>query len=302
MENSINTDELFPVASANAINPDYEEGQTLAEFIDMGKRKPNNKGTGRFKLTTKRNKILVIYFGSEKTKKLYDLRLLNAYLERFLLLNIVYKDCFDAINIKTKTFTLNGLEYDIDCNKGRKNEYPSVTVSSLLNVLIHEAKEPYYTVVGLFENRIIDDDNIEVLGRAWNDRVCCISLPYCHEPSSLLATTTHEILHNFGIDHNDTHRCLMNAIVANQDWLFLCVENLEKLKFIHEEPKVKSEHYVCLTNFYIQYHQGLLEVFLGNKKFKEEMKWLKNVVKYYEDTQNMEKNSSRSLKRKNLLT
>jgi hypothetical protein len=276
---------LFPPASDNAINPDYEEGQSLEEFVDMGKRRPNKSGTGRYKLTAKRNKILVIYFGSEKTKSLYEVTLLVNFLEKFLLLDIDYKNCYDAIDIKSKTFTFNGAEYDIDCKKGKKNEYPSVKVSSLLNVLVNDTDEPYYTVVGLFENRIIDDeDDVEVLGRAWNDRVCCVSLPYCQEPSSLLATTAHELLHNFGIDHNDTHRCLMNAIVANQDWLFLCQENIEKLKVIHEELKSKSKHYVSLTNFYLDYHQGLLEVLAGNKKFKVEAQWLQDVIAYYSDT------------------
>lgn len=273
---------LFPEPPDDAINPDYEESQSLEEFVDMGKRRPNKSGTGRFKLTAKRNKILVIYFGNKKTKTLYDVPLLVKFLEKFLLLDIDYKDCYDAIDIKMKTFTFNGCGYDIDCQKGKKNEYASVKVSSLLNVLVNDANEPYYTVVGLFENRIIDDeDDVEVLGRAWNDRVCCVSLPYCRKPSSLLATTSHELLHNFGIDHNDTHRCLMNAIVAKQDWLFLCQENIEKLKVIHEEPKSKSKHFLSLTNFYTDYHQGLLEVLAVNKKFKEETKWLEDVIAYY---------------------
>ena len=132
----------------------------------------------------------------------------------------------------------------------------------------------------MFEN-ILTEDGGEVLGRAWNNRVCCVSLPYCQKSSTLLSTTAHEILHTFGLDHNDTERCIMNAIVANNDdCLFLCMENLEKLKHLHEESKFSSKHYIA-PNFYYYYYANLERAFKSNDDFKNVCDWLANVARFY---------------------
>jgi len=272
--------ELFPSARDDAINSEYKE-QSLDEFIEMGNRRPNTKGTGRYKLTAKRNKILVIYFGNKSTKRKYDINLLLEYLKRLFLLDVDYKDCFDAIDVFTKTFTSNNLEYDIDSkveNKRKKTKHGSVDVSSLLDVLIHEAQEPYYTVVGLFEN-MLRKNGAEVFG-SWNNRVCCVSIPLLPR-QFLLSTTAHCILHTFGLDYNNTERCIMNVANNGGNSLFLCMENLEKLKHLHEESEFTSKHYVT-HNFYYYYYARLRCAFKSdNDDFKKVSNWLANVSRFY---------------------
>jgi hypothetical protein len=266
----------------------------------MAQRIPNEEGTGRFKLDSKRNKILVIYLGKEKNKGNYHLDVLTNFIKQFLLVDCDYEEQYDAIELNTDTFTLDSLEYDITVNrkkgKSKKRKLSSdneigttIDVFSLFDVLVHKANSPYYTIVGLFDNVLVEDGQ-EVLGRACGDRVACVALPHCTQLSTLLATVCHELLHTFGVDHNSSHRCVMNAIVVHEDWLFLCLENLQKIKVIHEEckPKTKTSHYNKIkgndVDFIRNYHLGLLqvlEVVESDQNLDKYCKWLKRVIKKY---------------------
>lgn len=289
-------DQLFLPADPSSIFDD-EENQTLDMFVEMGKRKPNIKGTGRFKITSKRNKLLIIYFGSKQMKKPNNFSFLSEYLSSFFLLDVDIVDQFDAINKDTNTFTLNGNEYDINIttnsNKKKKrkkdenemNDKITIDVFDLFDILVHSAKEPYYSIVGIFDF-VLTEDNNPIMGRACGDRVCCISLPYCdYNIRILMSTITHELLHTMGIDHNTTERCVMNAIATENEWFFLSLTNLKKLKQIHDEYSKSSKYMIIKDDFLKQYHQGLFEVLTSydnnnnTKIFCEEIEWLNEVTR-----------------------
>lgn len=273
---------LFPIADSDCIFDD-EENQSVELFMQIGKRKPNFQGTGRHKLTCKRNKILIIYFGKIKTKPLY-FPFLISYLQSFLLLDIDIIDEYDAIDFQNHIFHLNGEIYDIKVNARRKkkrNSINSIDVFEIFDVLVHCAKEPYCSVIGIFDvNVMLTEDGNEVMGRACGDRVCCVSLYSCNNIKSLITTLCHEILHTLGFDHNTKERCVMNAIASSEEWLFLSLSSLKKLQIIHEEWG-KSSNYNNLKCFNIEYHMGLLNTIKFNIDFKDYCKWLEHAIEYF---------------------
>eukprot|EP01038_Epipyxis_sp_PR26KG_P014444 gene14444-19383_t len=229
--------ELFPAANPNHVFED-EENQTYGEFVEMGKRKPNRKGTGRNKLTIKRNKLLIIYFGSEQDKPTYikSSFLLN-YLTAYFLVDVDIIDQYDAIDYENNILNLDNDQYDIIINntkakskskrstssnvqkfQNRNKKNCKIDVFELFDVLVNKVNSSpnYYSVIGLFDV-ILTEDNSPIMGRACGDRVCCISLVYCPTIRSLFATMSHEILHTFGLDHNTQERCIMNAISGEEE-------------------------------------------------------------------------------------
>ena len=109
-------EKLFPLADSNSIFED-EDNQTFDIFVEMGKRKPNIKGTGRYKLNKKRNKILIIYFGlKDSIYQNNDFIFLCNYLSTFFLLDVEIIYQYDAIDINNGIFKLDGLEYDNNIN------------------------------------------------------------------------------------------------------------------------------------------------------------------------------------------
>jgi len=219
-----------------------EENQSYAEFDEMGNREPNEEGTGRFKITQERSKILVINFGS-KDLNASDSRLLQSFLSAFFMLEVEYRSHLNSLDLANKTFVLpNGDIFDMATVKPKKlgkKRTPSISISvdvfELFDVLVHLSAAPFYSIVGLFDCHLTEDGS-PVLGRACGDGVCCVSLFHCDHVRSLLATTCHELLHTMGVDHATEDRCVMNAIsLFHEEWLFLCWENVQKLQLMHRE-------------------------------------------------------------------
>lgn len=294
---SMDLNDIFPPVDPELIIDD-EDGQTYEEFVEIGKRLPNAKGTGRFKMSRRRNKLAVFYFGSASKKAPYIPHLLR-FMKSCFMLEVDYFEQYDALNLETNTFHLDDNDYDINVDipsskkrSAKTRQKSKVDVFSLFDVLVHKAKTPYYSIVGLFDC-FLYDDGCEVMGRACGNRVCCVSLPSCDDIHSLFSVTCHELLHTMGFDHEMNERCIMNAICSD-NWIFLGNENVRKLKLFHSElftriasmAKQDAVDAASWREFMVSYHRGLKECideFEGEVKveFKTHHKWLSNVILYF---------------------
>ena len=302
-------DRLHQPPNPEAIFDDEEE-QTFEEFVEIGKRSPNVQGTGRWKRTKQRSKIALFYFGKQySTVPTTDngltfnaemLRNVRDFISVYLQIEVDFFEQFDAIDIHDQCFHLSGMDYDIkrfppstskkarSCGSNAKKrktssnlerEYdqfgPRIDVFSLFDVLVHEAKEPYIAIVGLFDCALgesIDEKGkmyTDVLGRACGDRVACVSLPFCESLKSLLCNTIHELLHTVGFDHCNSYQCLMNAIGC-EDWFFLSPVNLRKLKVFCNQPDDDN------GKFLITRYQQMLSLLTSfhPAQFSQECVWI----------------------------
>jgi hypothetical protein len=292
---------LYPAPHPDAIFEDEEE-QTFEDFVEMGKRKPNIHGTGRWKLNAQRKQLCVYNFSSssrssngangshlEGVSISQQVEFLVAYLENTLCLEVNYVECLDALNLATSTFQLDDLEYDIIVTKPKKkrkrNEIRDIHVDvfSLFDVLVQKAKSPYISIIGLFDC-ILSEDGNEVLGRACGDRVSCVSLASADNIKSLMCTTAHELLHTIGFDHCTSERCIMNAI-GYEDWLFLGSINMLKLDKFHEEGKSTSRKTEPPSTDRTRYYGGLLELLdTGDPQlFSKDKLWLQQAIDYWKE-------------------
>lgn len=302
-------DRLHQPPSPDAIFDDEDE-QTYGEFVDMGRRAPNAEGTGRWKRTKQRSKIALYYFGKRYSSMRANdngltvtsemLRSVRDFISVYLQIEVDFFEQFDAIDIEDQCFHLSGLDYDIKrfppiaskkssakkrkTSSGTDSEHydqygPRIDVFSIFDVLVHEAKEPYIAIVGLFDCALgesIDDKGVkysDVLGRACGDRVACVSLTFCESFKSLLCNTIHELLHTVGFDHCNSYQCLMNAI-GSEDWLFLSPVNLRKLKVFCNQPD--DDNGIFLIS---RYHQ-MLDLLSGfhPSQFSSECAWLRDKI------------------------
>ena len=295
-------DSLFPPAHPDSVFDDFpDDNQSLEEFVEMGKRRPNAKGTGRFKLTKQRSKVLVLYFGDSN---LEYAQTLCSFVEAFLLLDVAFESQMGAVEVENSSFRLDDQVHDIEVSKkkrGKKTSY-SIDVFSIFDALVHKVKQrgsPYYSVVGLFDESLTEEGG-EILGRACGDRVCCINLPLCNTKQLFFSTTCHEIMHTMGVDHNSDDRCLMNPIaVDEEEWMFLSLLNIQKLRHIHEESNQLGERYrqmlvgvgqggekaatVSFNDFVVKYHTGLLAVLDHHVECKKEVGWLRKVIQKFSE-------------------
>ena len=296
--------DLFPPAAPGTYF-EIEEGEELEnqsyeEFVDMGRRRPNIHGTGRLKMNQKRQEILVIHCGNNSSSssiRSQQIKTLVEYLEKFMMMKVVYEEQIDAIDVNTSSFTLDSKVYDIEVSRkkrGKARLENRLEVFSLFDVLIHKNKSPFFSVIGLFDH-ILTEEGCEVMGRACGDRVACVSLQLCKpQLRTLLGTTCHELLHTIGIDHTSDHRCLMNAIASEEEWLFLCIENLRKLKLFHDEAgkrtrtiysSIRDDGLKDEDAFIIAYHYNMLKMIQSNDymkvSLKREAEWLEKVIKRF---------------------
>lgn len=272
---------LHRPADENSFYSDEQE-QTYDDFIEIGKRNPNIHGTGRWKLNKQRNKLGLFYFGN---KDRTDLQNVADYLSAFIGLEVILICDKNALDISENTFRLAGNIYNINCwekrRKGNKNSKyiveKYVDVFSLFDALVHVAKPPFISIVGLFDCKLAESDNsksgyFEVLGRACGDRVSCISLTECTK--SLFSTMVHEILHTIGFDHCNLWECVMNALQTENIFLFLSPVNLRKLIQFHGINEHENG-----AIFLIQRYELLKSVLLRyGSYFNEEVKWIEEKV------------------------
>ncbi|KAG9400254.1 hypothetical protein AC1031_011166 [Aphanomyces cochlioides] len=219
------TADFHPPADPETCFSDEEE-QTYDEFVDMGKRRPNAQGTGRWKKTRARTKIGLIALTSAKG--------MTAEMRK---------------HVKSSNASFHR-EFEYACRMGhpnssvkgsskRKRTPGYMDVFSLFDAFKSAkfVQSPFFSVlvvtsVGLVEE--VDGEFSEVLGRSYPDRVACVAL---HKPlKSLLVTAARELLHSMGLDHCSSFSCVMNAVAGSENWLFLSPPNLRKLKCFHGIP------------------------------------------------------------------
>lgn len=256
-----------------------EDEQTYEEFVDMGKRNPNNQGTGRWKLQKKRKKIAIYDFGTDESQGVQGLaQLVAAFFS--LEVDIVRED--KALDLLDNSLRIGDLVYDISSWKKRISRGASATteyivdVFSLFDVMVNIALPPYMMVLGVFNCKLAEEYDskcgyTEVLGRACGDRVACVSAAEHDSRKTLLATMLHELCHTIGFDHCSSWQCLMNARQA-EDFLFLSPVNLRKLKVFHGIP---DEDKMFLLD---RYNKLQCEFELLGVEFSEELQWVRNKI------------------------
>ncbi|RHY87822.1 hypothetical protein DYB37_005276 [Aphanomyces astaci] len=241
-----------------------EDDQSHDAFVDMGKRRPNAKGTGRWKRTPRRRKLglLILPTSSAKpstTDSKSSVEMTCDVLRRFLAaylcieVDILPTDAVEW-NASSRSLRIHGSEYigrvgtPGQVTKQKKNATSKrkrspndvcLDVFSIFEAFEHAkfVQSPYFsmlvvTPLGLVED--VDGAFVEVLGRSYPDRVACVSLN--QSLKSLLVTSAHELLHAMGVDHCSSFACVMNAISSDANWLLLSPPNLRKLKTFHGIP------------------------------------------------------------------
>jgi hypothetical protein len=288
-----------------------EDEQTFDEFLDMGRRPPNEEGTGRFKISATRNRIACLFFINPKLeKKNKNLRKrrdeIKKYLEIFFVLPVdILEMNEDVLDFAKETIHVGEYIYELTIlpkknkknNKKRKkdaindktdnNRY--IEVFSLFDALESLVTEPYLTMVAFIDHPLceLDEDSDTgyqvVCGRACGDRIACVSLPECSSSfKNLLCVASHELLHTIGFDHCNSWQCLMNAS-GSDNWLFLSPVNLRKLKIFHgiadEEEDggkfVLSRYEKLLT---LWNHSGVEGEQDENNLFEPEVQWLEEKI------------------------
>jgi hypothetical protein len=297
------TQKMFPSPEEGSYFSDEEE-QSFLDFVDAGKRNPNAAGTGRWKLTKKRNKILFMFIG--KTILDLDKTMINLkeYIQSFMNMDVDFKNLGDCYNLCDKKISIENQEYGFITfgapRKGGKKKRRkliteihenAVDVFSLFDILVDLAKEPYASVLCCIDCLLFERDDDtgeahEVMGRACGDRVACVSM---HESTyrgdenlkGFLSTSIHELLHTMGFDHCNSWKCVMNAIAPTDEednCLFLSPVNLRKFKLLH---KIGDED----TSFLLDRYKRILNTALiqTHPSFVLEKKWLSKIVALLSD-------------------
>ena len=222
----------------------WEEEQTFAEFVDIGKRAPNAEGTGRFKLTSQRRRLGLLNL-AKKTMGSDRLRRLCLFLEAFLGLEPVQSAATGLSVRATKrkasiVDSAAGVSFPLRVFRNG----PLVDVFSVFDVLVEYVGESDFSLLAVVEQPLGElvsgegepEEISEVLGRACGDRVAVVQCYPGVADIELFGTIAHELLHTMGFDHTTHWRCLMNPSCYDEEWLFLAPHNVKKLKlFLSQE-------------------------------------------------------------------
>ena len=252
----------------------HPEEQTVADFVDMGQREPNEEGTGRWLYNEKRRRIRILTLGraSKSVSKLV------TFLEAFFCGRFTF-----AVD--------NSAPRPPVTKKSYRTWNKAVEIWSILDELIPLVSNTDFGVLALTDWPLCEDysdngdgsDAIEVLGRACGDRVCVVSssVPSIFE---LCCMTVHEILHLCGFDHTTSVQCLMNPspyepLLAGT--VFLAPFNIWKLCILFNvvEPESAEE-------FVIKHYENMLEVWdfcfdsSGTTEESDARKWLVRRLKW----------------------
>mmetsp|Transcript_33893 Transcript_33893/g.82195 ORF Transcript_33893/g.82195 Transcript_33893/m.82195 type:complete len:247 (-) Transcript_33893:2819-3559(-) len=179
-------------------------------------------------------------------------------------------------------------------------------VFSLFDMLVHAVDDKDYCVIALVNHGLceeVDDEHLPVLGRACGDRVCVVDARYATSASdsnntttskscktnpvsvsqndakrtlrTLLATTAHEALHCFGLDHCITWQCLMNSHqVDEHEFLFLSPLNLKKLVYaiLTSNHCTKGKDDIVANRYVLDRYHALGDV-LKSLDFSKDAAW-----------------------------
>lgn len=265
---------LHPAPNDESFYED-EDDQTFDDFKRCGKRNPNELGTGRWKLTLKRNRILVLC-ASNKANYIKWSNELCLILKPYFQLDVDI-EFIDELSFKMddKCYIEKGTKHNLNfinikkSTKHKKKTVEIVDVFSLFDIFCKKSCMPYITTILLVDfniGEINDEEAYEVLGRACGDRICCVSFLKNKKRRDFFSTCLHELCHTIGFDHCKSFKCVMNAI-ATESTLFLSPPNLRKLKLFLSIPDSN-------TSFLLERYEQLLVVFhsLSNKEeFQEDI-------------------------------
>mmetsp|Transcript_22119 Transcript_22119/g.28650 ORF Transcript_22119/g.28650 Transcript_22119/m.28650 type:complete len:363 (-) Transcript_22119:103-1191(-) len=290
-------DEIFSSLHSVA-NPDslgrYEitDEQSFDEFKEMGKRNPNPEGTGRWKITSKRNKIGVVWIKKKNQTKKKAAKMQSCIESIANLISAFSCLGTDVISLegdediclfpKEGKILAKGSSFPLNTFQSVYNKNRLVLdVFSLFDMLVEYAKPPYVSIVAFVDEELGEEadagegvegsDYYEVLGRACGDRVACVSTS---EPKirDLFATAMHEAFHTVGLDHCTTWNCLMNPSSCDQICVTLSPLNLRKLLLMHKVPEKEGGH------FLVKRYQSIISAmrtFRGNP-FRKDISWIEN--------------------------
>lgn len=276
--------ELHPPADSLSIVENDNE-QTYRQFIAMAQREPNEKGTGRWKVTSDRRTVAILPIGNNISEKL--LRQVQRYLSAFFHgLSVEIHSKNPSISAMNKKPILKGKGRKFPLKRCKIDGEDHIEVFSIFDALVHFVEPHQYCLIALTSTPICEEweeDGISqvgaVLGRACGDRVCVVNME-C-KLVTLLATCTHESLHCFGFDHCTTFHCLMNSqSIEAEDCLFLSPLNLKK--WIIGVMGIRHDDDRQATEAVIARYQAMAQV-LKEFKFDDKMKWLNRKLKAVHD-------------------
>lgn len=289
---------------------DSEEEQSFRQFVDMGKREPNERGTGRWLVTEERMTIALVCIGDVEKKTVESVKsFLSAFFHGMKVelhpslsnVTILKSDEIRAAKTGNKkkravnrcTLAMGSYAYSIE--QAFVSGEHCLEVFSLFDMLVHAVQKDQYCVIALVNGGIceqVDDEYLPVLGRACGDRVCVVDARHASAENkvenrrnpilinqdgakqnlrTLLATTAHESLHCFGLDHCITWQCIMNSQqVEEHEFLFLSPLNLKKLVHAILPPK---ENNVEKVHRYLSERYQVMAVTLNDLGFSDDAAW-----------------------------
>ncbi|CAJ1962133.1 unnamed protein product [Cylindrotheca closterium] len=318
---------LHRKALPEAIDEDDEE-QSFRQFVDMGKREPNARGTGRWLVTRERNSIAIVCIGDVEEATVQGVK---SYLSAFFYgrMQVELHSSFPNVHVQEDDKSISSKEKGTKKDKNAKPKDDSTLIMgsyaysvqqanvdgelcfevfSLFDMLAYAVDDdekhsnPYYCVIALVNHGLceqVDDEYLAVLGRACGDRVCVVDARHASATTkkgthisknsvsvtqtvakrnlrTLLATTAHETLHCFGLDHCITWQCLMNSHqVDEHEFLFLSPLNLKKLVYAMLPPsdQTKQGNDTMLVNRYVIQRYNALGGVLKSLGFSKDATW-----------------------------
>ena len=72
-----------------------------------------------------------------------------------------------------------------------------------------------------------------------------------------------------------------NAVACEEEWIFLCEENMDKMILIINEGRGRTDRVTNKQEFLRDYYKGLQNILKSAKGFKRECDWLKQVSLLY---------------------
>ena len=259
---------------------DEDEEQSYEEFVDMGRRKPNTDGTGRFKLTQHRRAICVLpipaahHSAAQRAELRRHAAALACLIGAFTTLptavsNVVLqlrRACGGSDGdgpviedaAQNCAFPLGTSAQAMPPGRAAMAAAP-IDVFDVFNVLVEYAEKDHYALVAVMDAEVGEDDGEggwlgPHMGRACGDRVAVVSMAACGSGNTgrdngekgadtleLCVTALHELMHTFGLDHCTEWRCLMNSVAGQVPWPFLAPHNLRKLQLVVGGDRPEAE-------------------------------------------------------------
>lgn len=179
---------------------EYDEEQTFRQFVDLGKREPNARGTGRWLVTEDRKTIAIVCIGDVDEETVQGVK---SYLAAFFRgMKVELHSVFPNVHVQSGDTVGSSRKKG---SKKEKNAQPNddnslimgsyvysiqhatvdceqcFEVFSLFDMLVHAVDDENYCVIALVNHGLcedVDGEHLPVLGRACGDRVCVVDARY----------------------------------------------------------------------------------------------------------------------------